>query len=271
MVTGAAVNDYGFYRMNLNSVIDPSLHDSPDWSHVLRGRPEAAGDYEGFNFLGLGVILALIFTMPVLLERWRDVMIVIRKRPIVLIALVGFTAFALSNNIGIGLWNVHLPLPKFILTTASVFQSSGRMFWPVFYAIILAITFIIIRGYGTRVACSLLACALVVQATDTSAGWLAIRKRMMANPAAEWATPLKDLFWNRAAARYQKLRLIMPANKAATLASICKLRGATWLGHGRGLLSSSRAARAGCSGGEGEVCAHNGPFRARFSVHFRCR
>ena len=201
--------------MNLNSVIDPSLHDSPDWSHILRGRPKAAGDYEGFNFLGLGVILALIFTMPVLLERWRDVIIIVRKRPIVLIALVGFTAFALSNNIGIGLWNVHLPLPKFILTTASVFQSSGRMFWPVFYTIILTITFIIIRGYGTRVACYLLACALIIQVTDTSAGWLAIRKRLMVNPAAEWATPLKNSFWNRAAARYQKLRLIMPSNKAA--------------------------------------------------------
>jgi Family of unknown function (DUF6311) len=202
---GTIASGFGFYRMNLLSIID-----SNGWSYVVRDLPGAEGDYEGFNFLGLGVILAGIFAIPALLKSRRDLLIIATKRPVLSIALLGFMIYALSNNIGIGSANIRLPVPERILTAATVFRSSGRMFWPVFYAIIFAIICIIIRDYEIRVARYLLGVALVVQATDTSAAWLDIRKRLMTEPATEWISPLKDSFWNQAAAKYHKVRWIVP-------------------------------------------------------------
>src|SRR5204863_8005565 len=46
---------YGHYRMNLLSIVDSS-----GWSYVLGDIPQSKGEYEGFNFLGLGVIFIAI-------------------------------------------------------------------------------------------------------------------------------------------------------------------------------------------------------------------
>ena len=54
---------------------------------------------------------------------------------------------------------------------ANVFRCSGRMFWPVFYAIIFVVIFLIVRGNNTRTAVYLLGFALVIQIVDTSAAW----------------------------------------------------------------------------------------------------
>ena len=40
---------YGYYRMNLLSLVDSS-----GWSYVLPDLPQGGGDDEGFNYLGLG-------------------------------------------------------------------------------------------------------------------------------------------------------------------------------------------------------------------------
>jgi hypothetical protein len=207
-VGNAAKWGYGFYRMNLLSIVDPS-----GWSYVLKDIPQADGDYEGFNFLGLGSILAVIFAAPVILQKWGDVLRFGLNRWVFLVTLLGLTAFALTNNLGIGSTSVEF-LHGRGHAVLDVFRASGRMFWPVFYALLLAATCIIILGYRTPVAACLLAFALVVQVADTSAGWEGIRRKLMAEPAAEWATPLKDPFWNQAAAKYRRLRWVMPQNQS---------------------------------------------------------
>src|SRR5262249_7097959 len=58
---GAGVTKAGFghYRMNLLSLIDPS-----GWSYVLRDIPGSQGEEEGFNYMGLGVILLSLAVLP---------------------------------------------------------------------------------------------------------------------------------------------------------------------------------------------------------------
>jgi hypothetical protein len=147
------------------------------------------------------------------MEKWGDVSSVFRNRRVLLVTLLGFTAFALTNHVGIGSLNVEF-LHGRGSAVFGFFPSSGRMCWPVFYALLFAAIGIIVLGYRPRVATCLLAFTLVVQVADTSAGWVDIRKKLMAEPAAEWATPLKDPFWNQAAAKYQRVRLVMPQNKS---------------------------------------------------------
>jgi hypothetical protein len=196
---------YGFFRMNVLSIVDPSR-----WSYALKDLPEGPGDYEGFNYLGLGVILAAFFALPVLLTRKTDVVVIIKRWFVLVLTLFALTLFAMSNKIGFGSANVVIPLPELVLHLANIFRSSGRMFWPAFYVILLAIIFVIVRGYKKKAAISIMAAALIAQVFDTNAGWSTIRSKMMIKPSSVWATPLQNPFWNSAAMQYKNIRMLMP-------------------------------------------------------------
>jgi hypothetical protein len=203
----ASGSGYGHFRMNVLSVIDAS-----GWSHLLKDFPEGPGDYEGFNYLGLGVLFAVFFALPMLLSRKVAALTLVKRRFFFVLALLGLTLFAITNKVGIGSLNVKVSLPAFVLHYANIFRSSGRMFWPVFYVILFAVIFMIVRGYGKKTAMAILAAALMLQVYDTSAGWNPIRQALMVAPAATWASPLQHPFWNKAAEKYKNVRMIMPRN-----------------------------------------------------------
>jgi Family of unknown function (DUF6311) len=219
--SGASGGSYGLYRMNLLSIADPSYA-----SYVLKDIPEAVGDYEGFNFLGLGVILLSISVLPTLIAGKTALTTAIRRFPVLLIVLVGLTLFALSNKVGIGSAGFEYPLPDRIIAAASFFRGSGRIFWPVFYVIVFTIIFLVIRGNSYRTAGSLMAIALVVQVADMHAGWQHIRKPLMVAPKSEWPTPMVSAFWKEAAQKYKKVRWVMPAGYSEKWMPIAAFAGA---------------------------------------------
>lgn len=200
---------YGIYKMNLLSLFDASR-----WSYVLQDIPEAVGEYEGFNFLGLGIVMLLLFALPSVLAGRVDFLSIAGRRPVLLLALICLAFYAVSNKVGIGQIQFGFSLPEHFMRLANVFRASGRMFWPVFYVLILFALYSISRAYGNKVAGSLLVVSLLAQVADTSAAWTGIRKNFMLEPAKAWATPLKDPFWTEAASRYRKVRWVMPANQS---------------------------------------------------------
>ncbi|KPN92267.1 DUF6311 domain-containing protein [Pseudomonas nunensis] len=208
---GTVAGGFGLYRMNVLSLIDAS-----GWSSIVPDLPEGPGDYEGFNFLGAGTLLAAIFAAVALLRRNTDFGRAVRSLPVLMLALVGLLLFALSNDIGLGLLNAHYPLPKAFVKLANIFRASGRMFWPVFYVIVFAIIYLVVRSNRPRTAVCLLAVALCVQVVDTRNGWAGLRQSRMMEPASEWATPLQDPFWKSAALHYANIRSLSPKNQPDT-------------------------------------------------------
>lgn len=208
---GTASGGFGLYRMNLLAPIDAN-----GWSSLLPNLPEASGDYEGFNYLGAGTLLLAICAGIALLRGKTNVGNAVRKLPVLLLALIGLLLFALSNEIGLGLLNLHYPLPGKIVKLASIFRASGRMFWPVFYVIVFVVIYLVVRGNRTRTAVCLLAVALGVQVVDTHAGWVGLRQNRMMAPASEWSTPLRDPFWASAASHYANIRALPPQNQSDT-------------------------------------------------------
>ena len=206
---GTVSGGFGLYRMNLLAPIDAS-----GWSLVLPDLPQAAGDYEGFNYLGLGTLLLTICAGVVLLRRATDFGSAVRRLPVLLLALIGLTLFALSNDIGVGLLGFHYPLPGKIITLANIFRASGRMFWPVFYVILFAVIFLVVRGNRPRTAVCLLAVALCVQVVDTRNGWEGLRHSRMQTPVSQWSTALRDPFWVSAASHYANIRSLQPQNQS---------------------------------------------------------
>jgi hypothetical protein len=206
---GGQSGGFGLYRMNLLSPFDPA-----GWSFVLPDLPKASGDYEGFNYPGLGVLLLVPLALIAWVRNRQPLKEELRVRPWLLLALIGLALFALSNQMGVGAHTFSYPLPKIALKLANVFRASGRMFWPVLYALILIVMFLLVRGYRPRIVVALLALALTIQIVDTRNGWMGLRNSKMITPSAEWATPMRDPFWASAAAHYSKVRSLMPQNQS---------------------------------------------------------
>ncbi|MHC8393408.1 DUF6311 domain-containing protein [Pseudomonas sp. LB3P93] len=208
---GTVSAGFGLYRMNLLAPINAN-----GWSLVLPSLPQGSGDYEGFNYLGAGTLLLAICAGIVLLRRGAGVGHALRRLPFLLLALIGLTLFALSNDIGVGQFGFHYWLPRSFVDLANVFRASGRMFWPVFYVIVLLVIYLVVRGNRPGIAGCLLALALCVQVVDTQYGWVGLRDNRMVTPASQWSTPLRDPFWANAASHYAKVRSLQPQNSSDT-------------------------------------------------------
>lgn len=205
--TDAVSDGFGLYRANLLTLFSANA-----WSYVLKDLPKGVGDSEGFGFLGLGLLLLGLCGFVGWLQGQTGLGARLRRYGFLLLALAGLMAFAVSNNVAVGALDFSYPLPAKVIAVANIFRGSGRMFWPVYYAVILVIIFLVIRANAARTATCLLALALVIQAADTRSGWAPIRKHLMMEPSSRWATPLVDPFWQSAAAHYQKVRWLMPQN-----------------------------------------------------------
>lgn len=114
---GTVAGGYGLYRLNVMSLVNPS-----GWSHTLRDMPQGPGDYEGFNYLGLGVLMLAICAGVALLQGNTGLANAVRHRRLLLLALIGLTLFSLTNHVGIGMLNMHYWLPKPLELLANVFQ-----------------------------------------------------------------------------------------------------------------------------------------------------
>lgn len=117
---------FGYYSMNLLSpVLGGSL------LKVQAG--VGAGQYEGFNYLGLGVILSFVWALRI----WRrsDQSFFYRHWPLFAL-MVGYTLYALSNQIYFGSTQILVvKYPSIFEGFTSQFRASGRFFWPVGYCL----------------------------------------------------------------------------------------------------------------------------------------
>lgn len=152
--SGGVSGDYGSFSMNLNALFNPSSMDlytdsgKLDWSLALPLLPQNRRQYDGFNYLGFGVLLALtvlLFFGAVRLlsgrtpHRLAAVGRFLWSHIGLLIACTAFTVFAVTHTV---YWNDHLlfqppVLPQSLQGILDIFRASGRMFWPVGYLLAL--------------------------------------------------------------------------------------------------------------------------------------
>ena len=205
---------YGEYRMNVLSIIDPQ-----GTSYLLPDLAKNGNSFEGFNYLGLGVILLgcsiLFYALPTSFAKCTQLIFRgIGKWPALALGLLCLTAFAITHLVGIGSFEYNISLPQSIINIANHFRASGRMFWPAYYFMILTILYFVIRLFSTRVAIILLTLALLIQYIDASKMWLDLRAKYSAPPSTAWPHSMTDSFWNRAGLQYKKVRWIMPGNRS---------------------------------------------------------
>jgi hypothetical protein len=171
-------------------------------------------NYEGFVYLGLGLILVLAISLPMMAKYHEKLSKLLRAHIFIFLCLICLTLFALSNNIGIGPWTFTVPLTPKLFSIASILRASARMFWPVFYVIALAGIYFLIRGYSRKIATTVLAIGLAIQVLDTSGAWLEIKNKIN-HPGAQAVSSLSDPFWVDAAKHYNKVVRIPVWNEQA--------------------------------------------------------
>ena len=205
--SGFPEGGYGILRMNLLSLVNPW-----GWSYVIPIFPQKSiQEIEGFQYLGLGVLFLAALSVPAILDGHARGLPSKRFVPL-LVCFAGLTAFAISNRIAFGMVELlHVPVPDWILNAASVFRTSGRLFWPVYYSIVLGVLWLVWNKYGRATALLLLLGAVVIQIADTRAGWRSLQARYD-KAGTTWPSPLASPFWEAAAAHYKKIRGIPAAN-----------------------------------------------------------
>lgn len=117
---------YGELSMNLNAFFNPDGNSS-----ILSSRPTLPLQYEGFNYWGLGLLVlvpaAVLFGFRNVKKQWLFYLI-----PTGVLIL-----FSVSNRAYFDLSPVFsIELSEQLLSLFSVFRSSGRMAWPVYYLVL---------------------------------------------------------------------------------------------------------------------------------------
>ena len=203
-----ATRGFGDFRTNLLA-----LFNSRGWSYFIRPIPlrdavEAATG-EGFQYLGAGSLLLLLSALYAVMTRkiklLKPVRAATKDYPFLIIALITLALISFSNYIGFGSWNVRVPLPDFLMSILSIVRSSSRLFWPMYYAIILIIIFVIIKAYSARATLILLSVGALLQVIDTSAGWLPIREKVSLTASSQFTTKLQNSFWKNAGSHYNSV------------------------------------------------------------------
>jgi hypothetical protein len=172
--SGGADRGYGFYSMNLLSPVWPQVSGlfGPD----LPVLDATGGQYEGFNYLGAGTLLLLLLALAFCWRHgwargWR------RWAPL-LVVLAGFTAIAVTPRLYAGPWLI-IPLPAWPWDQVfGIVRASGRVFWPVGYALLLGAIALLGTRLPLRLLAPTLALAVALQAADAAPLLRQVRTRL---------------------------------------------------------------------------------------------
>lgn len=177
---GGAAEGFGLFSLNLNAPLNPvSINKyAPDgtlhWSRLLPVLPQQTYQYDGFNYLGAGILLGCAAMLGYGLvqacrwlvkgekQRFGRVWRFVKSHLWLLLGCAALTMVAISNVVTWGGQTLFsYPLPDLALYLLSIFRASGRMFWPCAYLLALAVVVFcarVLRGRWRVVA----VCALVV-------------------------------------------------------------------------------------------------------------
>ena len=187
---------YGYFAMNLNALWNPAGVNGVLYSRLLPAQNQVGGNYDAFAYLGLGVLAAL---PVVVVSARRHILGAVRRHWALCAVCAVLTAFAVSNVITAnGVTLATLPLPASLIKLFSIFRSSGRLFWPIYYLLML-LTLVGLARLKDRWLLAGAALLAVVQVWDVSPGMVQRSAAMLqAMQTDAFPTEMESDFWQAA-------------------------------------------------------------------------
>ncbi len=203
---------YNMFRMNLNSPVNP--YDKITWSVILPDlKPQGIYyEWEGLNFLGIGIIAMLIFSLCRLCFNPGQLL---KKRLLPLFILcILLTVFSISNNIAFGQHELlSYDIAPGIDVFAGTFRASGRFFWTVSYLLYAFALYFLFRTKGIRNGFILILMLLVlaVQIIDSNRALCYLSSTWFGKPPP-FLSPMRNKDWDAFGHKYTKLSCVPPEN-----------------------------------------------------------
>ena len=205
---------FGQHKLNLLSIIDPvNTANNISWSWFLPDiQLSKEEELEGFNYLGLGQLIMLLFSLVLILnKKFNNNLSLIKNNKQIkafLIISIFLTLWALSNKISFGTYTLlEIPLNKFIFAALSVAKSTGRIFWIVNYFLVIISIIIIYKCFTKKTSLLIIILLLTIQIADISAG---LKNRINFYNKETNSTKLKDPIWNDLFSKYKVIKTTYP-------------------------------------------------------------
>lgn len=130
---------YNYYAMNLNALF---CGNGLYLRCVFGDGPSES--FEAYNYLGAGMLALL---PVVLVLSWRSLLALPRRYPGLLLLLLGFLAYGLTNIMYFGSAQVlAFPMPDFMSWITGTFRMGGRFVWPLGYLILLGSIWVLLKN-----------------------------------------------------------------------------------------------------------------------------
>jgi hypothetical protein len=211
-VSGAenfASEGLGFYSMNLLSPFTPS-----GWSAFLPPLPVATEGqvYEGFQYLGLGLLLLVALAVVVAMINARALAWV-SILPIVLVCVL-FAIYALSPRVTLA-DRVVLDWSSPQLERWALFRATGRFFWPMAYLIVAVSIGMIAARLRSGLGAAVLGAALLIQLADLRVAHAERRITSRSEGFYAWENMMPSPVWHDLLTFYKHI-VIAPPRQCAS-------------------------------------------------------
>jgi hypothetical protein len=197
----------GFYRLNIFAFMNPGYSPSGSFSLFTNtvvpssSRYLFAEEWEGFQYIGFGVVLLLpIFFLFIL--RSRQHFLKSSWMPISVVSILLFV-FSLSNQIVFSNLRFNYWWPSALLQLHQIFRGASRFGFALYYLVTLGAIVSVSRLFTKKAATILLGLLLTLAVVDQSSGLWQSHRDLSVKVSSE--IELRDADWNLIAKGHSRL------------------------------------------------------------------
>jgi hypothetical protein len=179
------------------------------WSLIFSGKyPRELGNFEGFNYFGLGILILLLISSFLSMINRRFWSTLKKKYSPLVIVIIVMTLYSLSNEVTLGKKILfRFDYPNLLEFIPGVLRAVGRFFWVPAFCAVFASLYFISRTFSNKFAVPLVVLLTTIQLVDTSFGWRQIQSITKLSPG--YGIPLYDIkLWSDFRKRYKAIRVL---------------------------------------------------------------
>ena len=202
-VSSPSLFGYGFFKANLLSIFN-----SNGWSSFIKDLPIKSSWGEGNLYLGIGAICLVSLGIVTKVFRKNEDHF-FSQHTFLKIILIAFVLFSITNQVGVGVYEFRIPFPQWILNLFGILRHSARLFWPVYYTILILGCVWALHNFRVKTVRIIFVACLALQIVDLSHGMNKLHNELN-NPVNNniSSLPLHQPFWKIAAQKYKNVYLL---------------------------------------------------------------